>query len=66
MAFTQTQLAALDEAISQGALTVKYQDRMVTYRSLNEMLKLRELMRNELGLTETTVRLYAKHSKGTR
>jgi hypothetical protein len=65
MAWTQTQLDALEEAISQGALVVKYQDRMVTYRSLNEMLKLRELIRNELGLTETTVRLFAKHSKGT-
>jgi hypothetical protein len=64
MAWTQAQLDALDEAIANGVLTVKYQDRTVTYRSLDEMLKLRETMRQELGLTEGRVRLFAKHSKG--
>jgi predicted transcriptional regulator len=65
MAFTQTQLDALEEAIAQGVLKVKYQDREVTYNSFKQMTALREMMRRELGLTEQTVRMYAKHSKGT-
>ena len=64
MPWTQSQLTALDDAIAQGVLTVKYQDRTVTYRTLDEMLKLRETMKQELGLTEGRVRLYARHSKG--
>lgn len=49
MAFTQTQLDALNSAIAEGALTVKYQDKSVTYRSLDEMLRLRELMYREIN-----------------
>ena len=37
MAYTQTQLDALDVAIAEGVLTVSYDGRTVTYRSLNEM-----------------------------
>lgn len=65
MAFTQAQLDALEEAISQGVLVVKYKDREVRYRSLDEMQRLRETIRRELGLSAPSVRLYAKHSKGT-
>lgn len=50
MSFTQTQLDALTEAIAEGTFKVKYQDKEVTYRSLEEMIKLRELMRQELGI----------------
>lgn len=65
MAWTQTQLDALDEAISQGALIVRYADKSVQYRSLAEMLQLRDLMRQELGLNSPGGRrLLAKHSKG--
>lgn len=34
-----------------GALTVRYADRTVTYRSLEEMLKIRDMMADELGLS---------------
>lgn len=50
MAWTLTELADLEKAIAQGALTVQYQDRRTTYRSLEEMLRLRGLMRKDLGL----------------
>jgi len=49
MAFTTTQLAALEEAIARGVLTVRYQDRTVTYNSISEMLKLRSVMLGELN-----------------
>jgi hypothetical protein len=51
MAWTQAQFDALDTAISMGALTVRYADRTVTYRSLEEMLKIRDMMADELGLS---------------
>ena len=41
MAYTQTQLDALDVSIAEGVLTVSYDGRTVTYRSLNEMLSIR-------------------------
>lgn len=49
--FTQTGLESLEKAIAEGVLKVKYQDKEVTYRSLEEMLTLRGVMRAELGQT---------------
>jgi hypothetical protein len=51
-AWTQEQLTALETAIARGTLRVKYGERDVTYRSLDEMLKLRGVMRRELGLVD--------------
>lgn len=51
MAFSQDQLTALESAIAQGALSVRFADRTVTYHSLSEMLKLRDTMRAELGVS---------------
>ena len=66
MAFTQDQLDALEKAIAEGTLTVKYRDRLVTYRSLDEMLKIRDLMKNELSSSSKAkaIRLKAKFCKG--
>jgi hypothetical protein len=46
--FTQAQLDALTAAIAQGATTVEYQGRRVTYRSVKDMLALRDRMMNDL------------------
>lgn len=51
MAYTQEQLDTLEAAIAGGELTVKYADRAVTYRSLDEMLRIRDALRRDLGLT---------------
>lgn len=71
MTWTADQLAALEESIALGATTVQYTDRTVTYRSLSDMMKLRDLMRRDLGLSGTTDgsigngnRRYYEHSKG--
>lgn len=65
MAYTTEQLNALDAAIAEGALTVKYQDKQVTYRSLDEMIRIRNLMRDELGLNGASGgRRFASFSKG--
>ena len=52
-------------AIAGGVLTVKYIDKTVTYRSLKEMLSLRELMRRSLGVTiSQPSRVKMEFSKG--
>lgn len=48
MAFTQQQLSDLDAAIAEGVLVVVSNGRRLEYRSLDEMMRLRSLMANEL------------------
>lgn len=50
MAWTTADLEALNKSIATGATSVRYQDRTVQYRSLEEMMKIRALMMDELGL----------------
>lgn len=55
MAWTQGQLTALRAAIASGELSVQYEDKRVTYRSLNEMLRIQDLMVAELEGGRTTI-----------
>lgn len=64
MAWTTDDLDAIKKAIAQGALTVKYADKEVTYRSLNEMLKIKGLIESELGINQGTGRILATFKKG--
>lgn len=63
MAYTTDQLSALDDAIAQGVLEVKYADKTVTYRSLNEMLRIRGIIEQALGHGSSS-RKYAVFNKG--
>lgn len=71
-AFTLQRLQALEEAIATGELTVKYSDKEVTYRSIDEMLKARTIMMKALGLRKAPrnpglfggTRIKGVHSKG--
>ena len=51
MAYTQQQLIDLEAAIAEGVTTVSSNGRQVSYRNLTDMLKLRDLMAQELGVT---------------
>ena len=65
MAYTQIQLDALDSSIAKGITEVTYDGQTVKYRSLSEMLKVRKMMRDELGLNATrTTRTYLESSRG--
>ena len=66
MAYTIDQYNQLTVAIAQGALTVKYADKEVTYRSLGDMLRIKKLMEQELGLNTAADgrRVYAQFKKG--
>lgn len=71
-AFTVERLEALEAAIAEGVRRVKYSDKEIEYRSIDEMLKVRNLMREKLGLKPDCgekglfggKRIKAKHSKG--
>lgn len=66
MAWTQDDLTALEAAIATGALTVQYTDKKIEYRSLKDMLQIRDMIRGNLGLVNKTTRIYMKHSKGLK
>lgn len=51
MAYTSTQLEALESAIAAGILRVEINGKTVQYQSLSAMRALRDAMRAELGVT---------------
>lgn len=51
MAFTTTDLAAIDAAIASGELSVKFADRQVDYRSIDDLIKARNLIKVEIAKT---------------
>jgi hypothetical protein len=53
MAFTQQQLDELEAAISSGTTQISANGRMQTFRSLEDMMKLRDLMAQQLGATDS-------------
>lgn len=49
MAFTSDDLDAIERAIATGELRVSYADRTVEYRSMDELLKARQLILGSLN-----------------
>ena len=64
MAYTQTDIDALDAAIKNGVQEVAYRDRTVKYRSLDEMFKIRSLMKNEIAPSSAERVLRTTFDKG--
>lgn len=67
--FTETQLDAVESALATGELTVEYEGKRVTYRSVAELRTARDLIRAELMaagvVTDSTPRRsYTSFSKG--
>jgi len=48
--FTCEDLQAIEQSLAKGVRVVKYVDKEVTYRSVDEMLKIRDMIRGCLGL----------------
>lgn len=67
MAYTQEQIDVLEAAIGQGVLEVQYADKTVKYRSLDEMLRILNMMKGIVDpvATRRGNRRYAEHNKGT-
>jgi len=62
--WTDQDLINLESAIKEGALKVKYKDKEIEYRSLEDMLKIRDIMRADLGLTTRTARRFTNFANG--
>jgi len=57
MAYTTQQLATIEEAIASGTLRVEIDGRIVVYQALSDLIKLRDQMKAELGVsTPSTAR----------
>jgi len=62
--FTQAHLDALNTAIASGELTVRYGDTTVTYRSLDELLRVRDMVKADLQVTTAQTYTLGGFSKG--
>lgn len=65
--WTADDLAAIEQAIATGATRVKYADREVSYSSLTDLIRARDLIRRALGCVPadgSRNRRYASFSKG--
>lgn len=63
--WTTDDIARLKRAIAKGVKTVKYQDKEVTYNSIDDMIKALRLIENALGVGGGRGRrLYAEAGKG--
>jgi hypothetical protein len=64
MSWTTTDLTAIEKAIASGELRVKFGDREVMYRSIDELLKARDIIRSAVDSTAPTTRCtYASFTK---
>ena len=57
---------ALESAIKSGVLEVRFSDRVMTYRSQNEMLALLEIMARKLELSSAPRTHFVETRKGPR
>lgn len=61
---TQEQLDALTAAINEGVRVVRYADKTVEYRSLDEMQRIRVQMLRELDLVKAPGRITPVFCRG--
>lgn len=62
MAFTQNDLAAIDFSIASGELTIRTADgKLVTLRSMAELLQARQAIQAELAAATPSPRMYPRH-----
>lgn len=54
MAWTSTDITAIENAIASGELTVQYQDRRIVYRSLSELLRARDVIQAAINTASAT------------
>lgn len=64
MAWTQADLDNINAAIATGARRVKFQGHETEFRDLDEMLKLRDLMRDQIAGTASSRVSFAEYHDG--
>lgn len=55
--FTQAHLTAIEEAIAGGYLEVRYDDKVVRYQSMSDLLKARQLIASKLSEQSSAMRI---------
>ncbi len=63
MALTSADIDALDRAIASGELTVRLNDRLITYRSIDELLRARAAILADLAAADSTSRAYPRYQQ---
>lgn len=63
MAWVQSDLDAIDEAIASGAVEVEYADKRVKYRSLNDLRSVRKEIKDSLAGKNLSRRRYGVYYK---
>jgi hypothetical protein len=66
MPWNQQDLDRIERALASGALSVEFHDRVVRYRSVDELTKVRDMVKKRLdtGSTESKNRTRLHVSKG--
>jgi hypothetical protein len=64
LAFTQSDLDAIEAAIKSGTFEVQFADRKVRYRTLDEMMRIRDLIKADVTPSSAVRRVVAEFSKG--
>ncbi len=65
MAFTLAQLDAIEAGIAAGVTSVSYEGKSSTFRTLDEMLRVRDIIRRALGLAPmTSATVLVAHDRG--
>lgn len=64
MSWTVEDLEKIDEALKSGALTIRHGDKTITYRSTDDLLKLRERILRYLERTKRPLRGYIAFKQG--
>lgn len=63
--FTQAHLTAIEEAIAGGYLEVRYDDKVVKYQSMSDLLKARSVIASSLSTAAPAVRIdYPQFNRG--
>ena len=62
MSFSHTQLEALESAIATGTLEVRIDDKVVKYQTTSELIKARDLVRNN-PYAKKSVRIFSDNFK---
>jgi hypothetical protein len=66
MSWTTADLTAIERAIASGELSVNFGDRSVTYRSIDDLVRARNIIKEaitSLGSTATVRSTYASFTK---
>jgi hypothetical protein len=64
--WTQEDLDRIDEAIATGALSVRHGDKVITYRSIEDLLKVRERIQRALTRGRWPSRSYVALGSGLK